>query len=97
MAEFLGRDTIAVPDWKNLLLLASRSFELTRLGYIGADLVVDAHRGPMLLELNARPGLSIQVANGLGLLPRLRKIEQLDPDFSPSPEERVEFAMRTFG
>jgi hypothetical protein len=51
----------------------------------------------MLLELNARPGLSIQVANGLGLLPRLRKIEQLDPDFSPSPEERVEFAMRTFG
>jgi alpha-L-glutamate ligase-like protein len=93
----LPLDTIAVPDWKNLLLLASRSFELTRLGYIGADLVVDAHRGPMLLELNARPGLSIQVANGLGLLPRLRKIEQLDPDFSPSPEERVEFAMRTFG
>lgn len=51
----------------------------------------------MLLELNARPGLSIQVANGLGLLPRLQKIEQLDPDFFPGPEERVAFAMHTFG
>jgi hypothetical protein len=50
----------------------------------------------MLLELNARPGLSIQIANGRGLLPRLRRIEALDPDFSPRPEERVAFAMSTF-
>lgn len=92
----LALDSIAIPDWKNLLLLASRSFEMTRLGYIGADIVVDAQRGPMLLELNARPGLAIQVANGQGLLPRLRKIEELDPDFSPGPEERVAFAMTTF-
>jgi alpha-L-glutamate ligase-like protein len=93
----LSLDTIAVPDWKDLLVLAARSYEITKLGYIGADLVVDAERGPMLLELNARPGLSIQVANGIGLLPRLQEIERIDPDFVPSPEERVDFAMRTFG
>jgi len=90
-------DTIAIPDWRNMLLLAARSFEMTGLGYIGADLVVDRNRGPMLLELNARPGLSIQIANGSGLLPRLHAIEQLDPDIIPSAQERVEFAMKAFG
>jgi alpha-L-glutamate ligase-like protein len=90
-------DTIAIPDWRTLLVLAASNFELTGLGYIGADLVVDRDRGPMLLELNARPGLSIQVANGAGLLPRLQIIEQLDPDFTPSAEERVDFSMATFG
>ncbi|MCF8029098.1 MAG: alpha-L-glutamate ligase-like protein [Desulfobacteraceae bacterium] len=89
-------NTIAIPDWKNLLELAARSYEITRLGYIGADLVVDKNAGPMLLELNARPGLSIQVANGAGLLPRLKKIEALDPDFSPRAQQRVEFAMKEF-
>jgi alpha-L-glutamate ligase-like protein len=89
-------DTITVPGWENLLLLAARSFELTRLGYIGADLVVDKDRGPMLLELNARPGLSIQVANGAGLLPRLELIETLDPEIDLSPAERVAFSMKAF-
>jgi alpha-L-glutamate ligase-like protein len=89
-------DDITIPDWHNLLVLAARSFEITRLGYIGADLVVDRDRGAMLLELNARPGLSIQVANGAGLLPRLEKIESLDHDFSPSAEERVKFSMSSF-
>jgi alpha-L-glutamate ligase-like protein len=93
----LALDRITIPDWKELLLLAARSFEMTKLGYIGADIVIDAQRGPMLLELNARPGLSIQVANGQGLLPRLWAIEALDPDFSPGPEERVDFAMQVFG
>jgi alpha-L-glutamate ligase-like protein len=93
----LALDRIAIPDWKDLLLLAARSFEMTRLGYIGVDLVIDARRGPLLLELNARPGLAIQIANGQGLLPRLRTIEALDPDFFPGPEERVAFAMQAFG
>ena len=90
-------DTIAVPDWKNLLLLASRTYDITGLGYIGADLVVDRDRGAMLLELNARPGLSIQVANGQGLLPRLETIEQKDDRPWPGPEERVRFSMGAFG
>lgn len=89
-------DTISVPDWQNLLLLAARSFELTGLGYIGADLVIDKNSGPLLLELNARPGLTIQVANGIGLLPRLKKIEQLDPDLTPCATDRVDFAMKAF-
>lgn len=89
-------DQIQVPDWKNLLLLSAKSYEMTKLGYIGADLVVDKTHGAMLLELNARPGLSIQAANGAGLLPRLEAIEHIDPDLYFTPEERVEFSMNTF-
>jgi len=44
-----------------------------------------------MLELNARPGLSIQLASGQGLLTNLRKIEahgQLPTDL----DARLEFA-----
>ena len=50
----------------------------------------------MLLELNARPGLSIQIANGAGLLPRVRAVEKLGHTKMSLPE-RVEFAREKFG
>ncbi|KAA1171315.1 alpha-L-glutamate ligase-like protein [Marinobacter salinexigens] len=88
-------ENIAIDAWQEMLEMASRCFEATGLGYMGVDLVVDAHQGPMLLELNARPGLAIQMANGRGLLPRLRSIEALKrPHFTP--QERARFAMEQF-
>lgn len=69
-------DQLRIDNWLILLQLASRCYDMTRLGYLGADLVVDADHGPLLLELNARPGLAIQMANGLGLKPRLETIDQ---------------------
>ncbi|MCP5178610.1 MAG: alpha-L-glutamate ligase-like protein [Pseudomonadales bacterium] len=86
---------IEIANWKQLLILAARCFEVTRLGYLGCDIVIDEARGPLILELNARPGLSVQIANGVGLLPRLRCIEALD-DLPVSVEERVEFSMAHF-
>lgn len=86
---------ITVPDWRTLLLLAARCHDVVGLGYIGADIVIDRHRGPLLLELNARPGLSIQVTNGAGLLPRLRRVEELNTT-SRDPEARVAWAMQAF-
>jgi alpha-L-glutamate ligase-like protein len=56
------------------LRTALRAAEATGLGYVGADVVVDATRGAVLLELNARPGLAIQIANRAGLLSRLKAI-----------------------
>ena len=52
------------------------------LGYIGVDFVVDADRGPVVLEANARPGLNIQVANRRGLGPRLDYLNRLPEDVS---------------
>jgi hypothetical protein len=51
---------------------------MTGLGYIGVDVVLDANHGPLLLELNARPGLAIQIANFQGLLVPLEQIERVD-------------------
>lgn len=77
---------LVIPGWETLLQLAASCYEMTRLGYIGCDIVLDRHRGPLILELNARPGLAIQTANGGGLRPRLRAIERL-------PEEALEWAV----
>lgn len=86
-----------VPHWKKLLTLASSAWEMTGLGYMGTDMVLDKTQGPMVLELNARPGLAIQIANGAGLLPRLRQIEKLGDKYQiPSIEERVNYCMKHF-
>ncbi len=91
----LALENIRIEDWENMLEMAARCYEATGLGYMGVDLVVDANEGPLLLELNARPGLAIQMANGCGLLPRLNAIESLKrPHFSP--RERALFAMESF-
>ena len=86
---------IQVPEWETMLLMSSRSYELTGLGYLGVDIVLDAHKGPLMLELNARPGLNIQIANGEGLKHRLERIEAIAED-GLSAEERVEISRREF-
>ncbi|HCH01990.1 MAG TPA: alpha-L-glutamate ligase-like protein [Vibrio sp.] len=88
---------LVVPNWEKLLVLASSAWEMTGLGYMGTDMVLDKEEGPMVLELNARPGLAIQIANGAGLLPRLQHIENLGTPLNyPTPEERVAYAAKQF-
>ncbi|WMC09395.1 alpha-L-glutamate ligase-like protein [Oceanimonas pelagia] len=93
-----GRDLfeLKVPYWEQLLNLSSSCYEMSGLGYIGTDMVLDKHKGPMLLELNARPGLAIQTANAAGLVPRLRKIEKLGRKITMTPDERVAFSRKEF-
>ena len=67
---------------------------MTGLGYLGTDMVLDRQHGPMLLELNARPGLAIQMTNGEGLRRRLDLIER-QPDGVPA-KQRVAFAQHHF-
>ncbi|VTS04323.1 alpha-L-glutamate ligase-like protein [Tuwongella immobilis] len=78
-----------VPHWRTLLEMSKRIARAVGLGYLGVDLVLDADRGPLVLEANARPGLAIQLANHAGLIPRLQAIDsQLGahdtPDGPPS-------------
>lgn len=67
---------LRVPGWADILLLAARSYDAIPLGYFGIDLVIDAQLGPTILELNARPGLSIQLANRRGLRLMLERLQQ---------------------
>lgn len=86
---------IQIPGWENLLILAARCHALAHLGYLGVDIVLDRFQGPLMLELNARPGLSIQLANRSSLLRRLRRVEALEtiPD---DAEERAALARELF-
>jgi alpha-L-glutamate ligase-like protein len=86
---------IVIPRWRDLLMLTSRCFEATQLGYLGCDIVIDGHKGPLLLEMNARPGLSIQIANDEGLLPRLEFIEAQQAQ-ALNVGQRVDLAMEWF-
>jgi alpha-L-glutamate ligase-like protein len=65
---------IVVPRWNELLAAAVKLSGVMELAYLGVDFVLDAERGPVVLEANARPGLAIQIANRAGLLPRLRAV-----------------------
>jgi alpha-L-glutamate ligase-like protein len=86
--SLLGRP---VPGFAGLVDTAVRASDESGLGYVGADLVVDARLGPVILELNARPGLMIQLANHAGLLPRLRAVDRTWKSDRPL-EERVDLA-----
>jgi alpha-L-glutamate ligase-like protein len=66
-----------VPHWEQVLTMSRKVAEGVGLGYIGVDIVVDREAGPLLLEANARPGLAIQIANGQGLAPRLKQIDEM--------------------
>src|SRR5690606_30273101 len=94
-----GKDlrSLRVPQWQTLLELACACADMTGLGYLGVDLVLDRRRGPMLLELNARPGLSIQLAKGGARLPRLRRVDALDQVAHWPIARRTASACRQFG
>ncbi|MEO1202323.1 MAG: alpha-L-glutamate ligase-like protein [Pseudomonadota bacterium] len=86
---------LAIPQWTFILESAARGYEVTELGYLGVDIVIDRDRGPLILEMNARPGLNIQIANGVGLAHRVRRIDEIhDPSLGPAG--RAEVARREF-
>ncbi len=81
---------LQVPYWKALLDISVRTYSIFGLGYMGIDFVVDESMGPLILELNARPGLSIQIANRQGLLPRLNVIDRWAEGRDPAGDFFVE-------
>ncbi|MFA6973242.1 MAG: sugar-transfer associated ATP-grasp domain-containing protein [Parcubacteria group bacterium] len=85
---------LKIPYWKDILLLAAKAQEVSALGFLGADIAIDKGNGPVILELNARPGLSIQVANMAGLKERLERVAGLK---IKTIEKGVRVGMDLFG
>ena len=86
---------LRIPQWDFIMQSAARGYEVTGLGYLGVDMVIDSERGPLILEMNARPGLNIQIANCTGLATRIQRIDEIyDPDAKPA--ERARAARREF-
>ena len=86
---------LQIPHWDKILEMAANCAELTGLGYLGVDIVLDRQRGPMLLELNARPGLAIQVANQAGLRHRLAVAQEI-ADQAQDHQARIQLAQERF-
>ena len=87
---------LLIPNWDFILATAARGYEVTGLGYLGVDMVIDRDLGPMILEMNARPGLNIQIANGEGLACRIQRIDKIF-ESDASPDQRARVARQEFG
>lgn len=85
---------IKIPFWKTILKMAVEAQKITGLGYLGADVAIDRDLGPVILEVNARPGLSIQSANLSGLKERLDRVQGLK---IKSTDHGVRVGMNLFG
>lgn len=90
----LSLSGIRLPFWNEILLMAVRTARATGLNYAGVDIAIDRDDGPMVLEINARPGLNIQFANMTPLKSRLRRVEGLKVS---TPEKGVTLARNLFG
>ncbi len=84
---------IIVPDWDKVLEIAVRACQVAELHFAGVDLFVHKDKGPMVVEINAAPGLSIQAANRAGLRRRLERVSDLN---ILSPEHGVKVAKALF-
>jgi len=86
---------LQIPQWDFILETSARGFEVTGLGYLGVDMVIDRELGPMILEMNARPGLNIQIANCVGLANRLARVDEIHNE-KDKPADRARIARREF-
>ncbi len=62
-----------IPFWNEILQISKHTADLMPLRYLGIDIVIDNMAGPMILEINGRPGLQIQNTNRSGLRPLLER------------------------
>ncbi len=93
--ELIG---VTIPHWDKVLEMATRGYEMTGLGYLGADIIVDNNVGPVVIELNARPGLAIQLANATGLRHRFEKVKtHLKTHQNQDWKQRIDFSIDAFG
>ncbi|MFA6427041.1 MAG: tyrosine/phenylalanine carboxypeptidase domain-containing protein [Candidatus Magasanikbacteria bacterium] len=83
---------IEMPEWDTILLAAARAQQASQIKFLAVDLSLTTN-GIKVLELNARAGLGIQIANQIPLKHRLKKIEDLK---IPNPEKGVEVSKALF-
>lgn len=71
---------LELPNWDDVLSLCVKLQEITWIWYLACDIVFDKEKGPLLLEVNLRPWLNVQIANKAALWARLKKVEWIKVD-----------------
>lgn len=85
---------IQIPFWTKILRIAHQCAVASEINFLGVDIIIDKEKGPLVVELNARPGLGIQAANQTGLKERLLRVKKLK---NISEERAVRLAKDLFG
>jgi alpha-L-glutamate ligase-like protein len=67
---------LEVPAWAAIVEMTRKTARAVGLGFVGIDVVLDEDDGPLLLEANARPGLTIQLANNSGMQTMIHEIDR---------------------
>lgn len=84
---------IKIPFWDDVLMTAIKTQVVSKLGYVSSDMIIDDQDKIKVLEMNARPGLSIQIANLASLRSRLERVENLEVN---TPERGIQLAKNLF-
>ena len=84
---------LKIPFWEEILLISAKAQQISGIGYMAIDVALD-ESGPLVLELNARAGLNIQIANLAPLRVRLEKVKGVKVT---SPEQGIEVSKQLFG
>lgn len=92
--KHLSLSGLKLPHWEDILLIAVQAAQAINLNFAGVDIALDRDDGPVVLEINARPGLDIQLANLAPLRSRLRRVEGLAVT---RPAKAVKLAQQLFG
>lgn len=66
-----------IPYWDKILTYSVQSSVASKLGFCAVDFLIDRELGPLVVEMNARPGLSIQLANNDGMKWRLEHVKDI--------------------
>lgn len=69
----LGKE---IPFWNEILKISIQTAHHFPLNYLGVDIVLDQEKGPLIMEVNVRPGLGIQLANKTGMKKILKNLNQ---------------------
>lgn len=85
---------IKIPFFKKILNLSILVAKTLRINFLGVDIAIDKEKGPVIVEVNVRPGLDIQIANLTGLEERLKRVKGLKLN---SEERGIRIALDLFG
>lgn len=68
---------LKIPSWNSILRMGVEAADAAGLVFGSVDMLLHPDKGPVVVEMNARPGLSIQLANRTGLKRRLERVDGL--------------------
>ena len=67
---------ITIPFWSQLIEMSVKAAEAVPLKYLGVDIAI-SNQGPVMIEINARPGIEIQNANNTPIRSQLDYLHHL--------------------